>query len=1193
MNFVEGVAKKFKQFGPTSWAIDNKTAVYIIAILISVYGLIKFNSMPKEQFPDIVVPTISVTTVYVGNSPKDIENLVTRPIEKQLKGISGAKVNKIQSTSQADYSLIVVEFDTDVKTDIAKQKVKDAIDKARTDLPTDLTQEPNVQEFAFSEMPIMFVNISGDYDAMKLKVYADKMQDKFEELGEVTRAEIVGAPEREIQVNVDPYKMTAARVSFMDIENAISRENNDITGGLIEVGNMKRTLKVKGQFATALDMQNIVVRSSAQGASVYLRDIAELKDTIKDKESYARLDGKNVVTLNIVKRAGENLIDCADKVKAAVAEMQKSEELPKDLRVEFTGDTSKQTKTSFNELINTIIIGFILVLLILMFFMGVTNAFFVALSVPLSVFVAFLFLPIADGIVGTSVTLNFIVLFALLFGLGIIVDDAIVVIENTHRIYDNGKIPIVRSAKEAAGEVFIPVLAGTATTLAPFFPLLFWKGLIGKFMIYLPTMLILTLAASLIVAFIFNPVFAVSFMKPEGKEFEKPKKSVFKNKWFFVFLIGGVLLHLPGMHGIANFLLLMAILMVFNVYVLNDIIHRFQKRALPKLMNSYEKLLKWILVGKRPVWAFASLFGLFAIAVALLMASIGAGRTKSTFFPSGDPNFVYVYLKLPVGTDVKYTDSITRVLEKRVEKVLEKEKPGAPGSIVESIITNVAVSANNPRDNNRSVQSNLGRIQVSFVEYEKRHGKSTMPFKDSIREVVKGIPGANVEVAQEDGGPPTDPPVNIEVVGDNFESIAAVATNLYNFLDTNRVNGIENLQPDVDLSNPEITVNVDREKAMMEGISTGQVGMELRTAIFGKEVSKIKDGEDEYKIQLRYTDLMRNNITDLLNMRITFMDMNTMQVKSIPLSAVASVDYTNTTGGVKRKNVRRTIQLQSNVLDPTMTGPINAELQIKIDEFKQISKIPPDVTIRLSGQSEQEKETQSFLGTAMLIALGIIFLILVLQFNSMSKPFIVITEIFFSIIGVLLGYALTGMTIATIMLGVGIVGLAGIVIKNGILLIEFTDELRGRGMKTREAAIQAGKIRIIPVLLTAVATILGLFPLAVGFNVDFVGLFTHLRPNIFFGGDSVVFWGPLSWTIIFGLIFSFFLTLVMVPSMYLIAERLKRPMQQFYGTRFIALLGFAGPFFFIFVGIMFFVRRLQGKKVWLGKPPVAAKKASA
>ncbi|MES1197756.1 MAG: efflux RND transporter permease subunit [Chitinophagaceae bacterium] len=1185
MKFIEGVQKKFKEFKPSSWAIDNRTAIYIIAVIISIYGLTKFNSMPKEQFPDIVVPTISVTTVYVGNSPKDIENLVTRPIEKQLKGISGAKVNKIQSTSQTDYSLIVIEFDTDVKTELAKLKVKDAIDKAKTDLPNDLTSQPDVQEFAFSEIPIMFVNVSGDYDGIKLKQYADKLQDRFEELREVTRAEIVGAPEREIQVNVDPYKMTSARISLMDVENAISRENHDITGGLIEVGNMKRTLKVNGQFKGVTDMENIVVRSSAQGGTVYLRDIAQLVDTIREKDSYARLDGKNVVTLNIVKRAGENLINCADKVKAIVADMQAKEELPKDLKVVITGDQSKQTRTSFDELINTIIIGFILVLIILMFFMGVTNAFFVALSVPLSVFVAFLFLPIADSIIGTSVTLNFIVLFALLFGLGIIVDDAIVVIENTHRIYNNGKVPIIRSAKEAAGEVFIPVMAGTATTLAPFFPLLFWKGLIGKFMIYLPTILILTLAASLIVAFIFNPVFAVSFMKPEGKEHAKPKSAIFRNKWFIVVLIGGILLHLPGMHGMANFLLLMAVLMVFNSYVLDDVIHAFQGKVLPKLMTRYEKLLRWVLKGKRPVWTFVSLFGVFVFAFIALMVSINAGRTKSTFFPSGDPHFVYVYLKLPVGTDVKYTDSITHVLEKRVEKVLEKELPANnKEGIVESIIANIAVSANNPRDNNRSVQSNLGRIQVSFVEYDKRNGKKTGPYMDQIREVVKGIPGANIEVGQEDAGPPTEPPVNIEVVGDNFESIASVATQLFNYLDTNRINGIENLQADVDLSNPEITINVDRERAMFEGLSTGQIGSEIRTAVFGKEVSKIKDGEDEYKIQLRYTDLLRNNITDLMNMRITFMDMNTMQVKSIPLSAVAKVDYTNTTGGVKRKNIRRTIQLQSNVPDPTMVGKVNADLQVKIDEFKNKVKIPADVSIKLSGQSEQEKETQQFLGTAFIIAIGLIFLILVLQFNSMSKPFIVITEIFFSVIGVLLGYAITGMTIATIMVLVGVVGLAGIVIKNGILIIEFTDELRGRGMRTREAAIQAGRIRIIPVLLTAVATILGLLPLAVGFNIDFAGLFSHFQPHIFFGGDSVVFWGPLSWTIIFGLMFSFFLTLIMVPSMYLIAERLKRPMASFYGTKYIALLGFAGPFFFIFVGIMYLVRRIQGKKVWIGAP---------
>ncbi len=1177
---MQGIKDKLKEFKPTSWAVDNRTATYIIAILISLFGLYKFQTLPKEQFPDIVVPTISVTTVYVGNSPKDIENLVTRPIEKQLKGISGAKVKKITSTSQTDYSLIIVEFDTDVKTELAKTKVKDAIDKAKTDLPNNLTSQPNVQEFAFSEMPIMFVNVSGDYDPVKLKVYAEKLQDRFEELPEITRAEIVGAPEREIQVNVDPYKMQAARISFMDIENAIARENNDITGGLIEVGDMKRTLKVRGQFSSVNDLNNIIVKSSSQGPALYLRDIATLKDTVKEKESYARLDGKNVITLNIVKRAGENLINAAEKIKNIAAAMKTNEELPKDLKLVITGDQSKATATSFNDLVNTIIIGFILVMVILMFFMGVTNAFFVALSVPLSVFVAFMFLPVADAIVGTPVTLNFIVLFALLFGLGIIVDDAIVVIENTHRIYNNGKVPIVKSAKEAAGEVFIPVLAGTATTLAPFFPLLFWKGIIGKFMIYLPTMLILTLAASLVVAFIFNPVFAVSFMKPDVHEEKEPKNALFKKWWFAAAIVMAVMLHLLGVHGFANFILCMMLLMVLNRYVFTGIIHSFQNKVLPNLMNRYETLLRWILQGKRPIWALTSLFVLFPLSILLLMAR----GNDATFFPSGDPNFIYVYLKMPPGTSVTKTDSITHVLEQRVYKVLENEKPGTEGSIVESIIANVANSANNPRDNNRSIQPNLGRIQVSFVEFEKRHGKATKPYLDAIRNNLGGIPGASIQVTKEDGGPPTDPPVNIEITGDRFEEIADVASKLSNYLDTNQVYGVENLKMDVDLSSPEITIKVDREKAMAEGLSTGQIGMEIRTAVFGKEVSKLKDGEDEYKIQLRYNELLRNNITDLMNMRITFMDMGTMRIKSVPVSAVATVDYTNTSGAILRKNVKRTIQLQSNVLDPSMTAKVNQELGAKIDDFKSITRIPADVTIRQTGQGEQEAETNSFLGKALAIALGMIFLILVLQFNSLSKPFIVLTEIFFSIIGVLLGYAITGMTIASIMLGVGVIGLAGIVIKNGILLIEFTDELRGRGMKTKEAAIQAGKIRIIPVMLTAVATMLGLLPLAVGFNIDFVSLFQHLNPHIFFGGDSVVFWGPLSWTIIFGLIFAFFLTLVMVPSMYLIAERLRRPMEQFYGTKYVALFGFTGPFFFLFVGLMYLIRRLQGKKIWNGLP---------
>ncbi len=1175
-NPLKLLTDKFKEFLPTSWSIDNRTSIYIMTLMVAGFGMYTFFTLPKEQFPDVVVPTISVTTIYVGNSPTDIENLVTRPIEKQIKGISGAKVNKVNSISQTDFSLIIVEFDTDIKPEVAKQKVKDAVDKAQSDLPTDLTQLPNVQEFSISDMPIMFVNLSGPYNGLDLKKYAELMQDRFEVLPSITRAEIVGAPEREIQINVDPLKMEQSMLSFDDIANAVKYENMDISAGKLSVGKMDRTVRLKGQLENALSLNHILLRTP-MGGTVYLKDIAEIKDTIKEAESYARLNGENVVTINIIKRAGENLIDCADQVKEIVKEMKKSD-LPGDLNVTITGDQSKNAATSFEELVNTIIIGFLLVLVILMFFMGVTNAFFVALSVPLSVFLAFMFLPLADLIIGTKVTLNFIVLFALLFGLGIIVDDAIVVIENTHRLYQNGKSDIIKAAKAAAGEVFIPVLAGTLTIIAPFVPLLFWKGIIGKFMIYLPVILIFTLFASLIVAFIINPVFAVSFMKPEGKEYEEPKPAIFKKWWFWALVILSVVFHFTGHPGLGNFSALMVILVIINKYVLTDVIHFFQDRILPVLMHSYEKLLRWLLVGKRPAIAFTSVFFLFAFSLLALILR----KPDFPFFPSGEPNIIYVYLKMPVGTKTEETNRVLQQLEMRVFEALKDLKPTEEGSIVESILSNVAVNANNPMDNNQSTQSNLGRIQISFVEFAKRNNVSTKPYLQAIREAVRGIPGTQITVEQEAQGPPTEPPVNIEIYGDDFDKNAEVAQALYNYLDINKVDGIDNLAMDIDLHNPEITIKVDKQRASIEGVSTAQVGSALRTALFGLEVSKLKSGEDEFEINLRYDDLKRNNLQSLMNMRITFRDFNTGRIKQIPVSAIASYDFTNTTGGIKRKNTKRTIQLQSTVTDLTAVARVNQELKQKIEEFKGSHTMPDGVFIKQSGESEQQMETNAFLGKAFIIALGLIFLILVLQFNSLSKPFIVLSEIFFSIIGVFLGFAITGMTMPTVMVLVGIIGLAGIVIKNGILLIEFTDELKSRGVKTREAAIQAGKIRIIPVMLTAIATILGLFPLAIGFNINFTTLFTELDPKIFIGGDSVVFWGPLAWTIIFGLIFSFFLTLLLIPSMYLLSERLIRPMVKFYGTKFIALLGFSGPFFFIFAGIMYLVRWITGRPVWDG-----------
>ncbi len=544
MSALENFKQKFKEFKPTSWAIDNKTSVYLLFIFVTILGVNKFVTTPKEQFPDIVIPTIYVQTTYVGNSPKDIENLVTRPIEKQIKGITGAKINKLTSTSVQDFSAIIVEFETDVQTDVALQKVKDAVDKSKPDLPTDLTAQPNVMEVSISDVPIMYVNVSGNYDGQHLKKFADDLKDKLEEVSQINRVDEVGAPEREFQINVDNYKMQSSNITFNDIANAVANENLDISGGLLDVGNMKRTLQLKGQFKSAADIAQIVIRNTS-AAPIYLKDIATIVDTVKQSESYARLNGKNVVTLNIIKRSGENLIETSDEVKRIVAEM-KATQFPKDLAVVVTGDQSRTTRTSFNDLVNSIVIGFVLVLVILMFFMGVTNAFFVALSVPLSMFVAFMFLPAADIIIGGHVTLNFIVLFALLFGLGIIVDDAIVVIENTHRIFTEGKgkVTSIIAAKVAAGEIFIPVLVGTLTTLAPFFPLLFWPGLIGKFMIYLPVMLIFTLSASLIVAFIMNPIFAVDFMNHEEEGHALRRSRVFRNPLFYTFLVLGIFLRL-------------------------------------------------------------------------------------------------------------------------------------------------------------------------------------------------------------------------------------------------------------------------------------------------------------------------------------------------------------------------------------------------------------------------------------------------------------------------------------------------------------------------------------------------------------------------------------------------------------------------------------------------------------------------
>ena len=1106
----------FKEFKPSSWAIDNKTSIFILTIIITLAGIMAYNGLPKENFPDISLPQIFVTVVHPGTSPGDMENLIAKPIEKQVKSATGVK--KITSNSVQDFTSIMVEFNTDVKVSDAKQRVKDAVDKARTDLPNDLKQEPAITEINFSEIPILFINLSADMELNKLKQYADDIKDKIESLKEISRVEMVGALDREIQINVDMYKMQAAQIALGDIERAVSFENMSISGGTVSTDGMRRTIGVKGEFKDVMQISNIII-SGASGAAVYLKDIAEVKDTYKEQESFARLDGKNVITLNVVKRTGYNLIEATDKMKVIVAEMQEKD-LPTNLTVTLTGDQSDSTRTTLHDLINTIIIGFILVLLILMFFMGTTNAFFVAASVPLSMFLAFLFMPVI------GFTMNMIVLFAFLLALGIVVDDAIVVIENTHRIYDNGKRNIKEAAKLAAGEVFLPVLSGTLTTLAPFIPLAFWTGTIGEFMYYLPITLIVTLLASLLVAYIINPVFAVQYMKPHDDEQIKNPTLTRGLKVSSIILASiSLLLHLSGSHAMGNFMLVVIGFNFLNHFYLQKVIWNFQDKAWPRFKEWYGRKLEWSL--RRPKTLVLATVVLFFVSVVAMMF----GRNEFVFFPSSDPNFIYAYVKAPIGTDQAKTDSIAKIVESRVYKALGPKNP-----IVTSVITNVAVGTNDANEFDPSLQPHKAKITVAFKKFSDRDGISSKKYLTDIRESVKGIPGVEITVDQEQGGPPVGKPINIEVRGDKFEDIVKTSEDLRRYLIAEDVAGVEQLKSDFEISKPEIVFNIDRERANREGISTAQIGMEIRNAVFGSEVSKYRDDNDEFPIQLRYEYDQRTNVDVLKNTKITYRDMNMGGiVRQIPLSAFCEIQYSSTYGGIKRINQKRVITISSNVLAGYDPNGVVTSVQKKAAQFQA----PDGVEIVLTGQSEEQAETMSFLGSAMLVSLGLIFLILVMQFNSLSKPVIILTEIIFSMIGVFLGYAITGMTVSTIMMGIGIVALAGIVVRNGILLVEFTDLLIEQGYNTWDAIVEAGKTRMTPVLLTACAAIFGLIPLAVGLNIDFEKLLTTGNPHLFFGGDSVAFWGPLSWTMIFGLSFATFLTLILVPAMYLLTERAK------------------------------------------------------
>ncbi len=1119
-----------REFSLSSLAVDNGTSVFILTLMIMIFGIQSYQNMPKEQFPEVDWPTVYINTPYFGNSAADIENLVTRPIEKELQSITGIK--DIKSTSIQDYSVITAEFDADMDLDDAVRKVKDAVDVAKSELPSDLDQDPTVLDINLSEIPIMTVNISGDYSNDELRNFAEYMEDEIEKLDEISKVELKGALEREIQVDVDLIRMQSMELSFRDIENAIASENVTMSGGELVNNEFRRAIRVKGEFQNMEELENMIVKSENQ-MPIYLKDIATVTYGYQDRTSIARSDALPVISLDVIKRQGENLLDASDKIKVIVDEARA--QLPGDLKISLFNDQSVNTRNEVNNLENSIISGVILVVLVLLFFLGIRNALFVGLAIPLSMLMGIMFLSL------TGVTMNIVVLFSLILALGLLVDNAIVVVENIYRYMQEGYNGW-EAAKYGAGEVAMPIIASTATTLAAFLPLAFWPGIMGEFMKYLPITLIIVLTSSLFVALVINTVFTSRFMKVDERADDR---AVRKRRQKNVLIGAGVMLGLAvifyftGFDAGRNLLAITAGITLLNWFVLRPGAFAFQNSFLPVLERFYDKFVRAAL--RVPGVVFGGTFVLLFAAIALLAVN----SPKLIFFPSAEPIYINVFVELPLGKDIEATNKVARKVEERIQKAVEPYS-----EIVEAVLTQIGENTSDPNSPPEPGASpHKARVTVSFVPANERDGISTFEVMEKVRESVRGIPGVKITVDKNADGPSAGKPINLEIQGEDIDKLAQISEDVIKYINSKNIPGIEELQADVKIGKPELIVNVDRDAARRYEVSTLDIANDIRTAVFGKEVSKFKEGEDEYPIYVRLDEEYRYDIDDLLNQKVTFRSPATGKIVQVPISAVADIEYTSTYSAIKRKDMDRVITIYSNVLEGYNANEIIEEM----DQWMQRYPLPADFTYEFTGEQQQQAEDMSFLNLAFGIALFSIFLIIVAQFNSVASPFIIILSVLFSTIGVFLGYAFTGRDISVIFTGVGIISLAGVVVNNAIVLIDYINllikrrkEKMGYDMdkelgheEMKEAIVLGGATRLRPVLLTAITTVLGLIPLAVGFNFNFFTLITDLDPQIFIGGDNTAIWGPMAWTVIYGLIFATFLTLVVVPVMFWLAYRLK------------------------------------------------------
>ncbi len=1119
--------KTSREFKLTTLALKNKNTVYLAVFVLLLFGVMSYFTMPKELFPEINYPTVFVQTVYPGNSPEDIENLITRPLENELQTVQG--INELKSSSLQDFSMIFVEFQTNVDIQEALADVKDAIDKAKSELPDDLMADPMAVDLDFSSFPIMNVNLSGDYSLIQLKDFAEYLQDEMERVFEISQVNISGVDERAIRIEVDLPRMEALGLSFTTIENTLMMENITMAGGELNIGGTRRSVRTVGEFESIKDIENIIVKQDPT-STVYLKDVAEVIDGFEDKKSYARLDGKPVVTLQVVKKDGENLITASESVQNIITQAYASGAVPADLDVNYTFDQSKDTKNQLSNLENSIIIGVILVITVLFFFLGLRNAVMVGLAIPLSIFITFVILNVQDA------QINMIVLFSLILALGMLVDNGIVVVENITRFRERG-YPNFEAAKLGVGEIAMPIISSTLTTLAAFLPLMFWEGMMGEFMKYMPITLIVVLSSSLLVALVFIPVFTITFDR-EGNG-QKPTS---RRKILIIaasMAIVAILFYFMKVIWFANILALLAIIAFAHQLFMKQVAAWFQKHFLAILENWYSRFLAFSLRKRNPTWFLIGMFVLFFLSIAFY----GARNGNILLFPEREPGELIVHAELPLGTDIDVTDSVAFFMENRIVELI-----GEDMKIVKSMLTTVGNGARRMDEMATGETPHKAMTQLNFIDFEFREGINT---KDIKKRISKGLidqyPGVDFFVEEMQEGPSTGSPVNIEISGKEFDVLLAYSDTIINRIESSPIQGIEGLKTNIELGKPELLVEIDRDKAQRYGLSTLVIASTIRTALFGKEVSNFKVGEEEYPIQIRLAEQYRTDLSSLMNQKITFLNQTTMMPAQIPISAVADFKYGTTYGSVERIDMERVVTVYSGLLEGYNSTRVNQQLNQLLRDLD----LPDGYAFQFTGEAQETEDTSVFMLQALLLIISLMTIILVTQFNSFIKPIIIIASVFFSIIGVLGGLATFNMDFVIMMTGIGIIALAGVVVNNAIVMVDYIGLLK---RKKREElgldqgdllppdvalamVIEGGKTRLRPVLLTAITTILGLLPMAIGFNIDFVSLFTSLDPKIYFGGDNALYWGPLASTVIFGLAFATIVTLIIIPVMYTIAQR--------------------------------------------------------